>query len=152
MCHLHCSLYLLALPKESLGYTMHAWVCHLKCSLCLLPLPKESLGYTVLTDVCLALSSKKKSYSLFRQKSRLVSPKNLTPYWAPKDVKSSFIHQKCFARFNKFGLHEFQCKGAKTYRHNYSIQTLSSNSWHVAWINQVNKAYDEKCSSNGLDK
>ena len=94
MCHLKGSLYLLALPKESLGYTMHAWVCHLKCSLCLLPLPKESLGYTVLTDVCLALSSKKKSYSLFRQKSRLVSPTNLTPYWAPKDVKSSFIYQK----------------------------------------------------------
>ena len=26
--------------------TLHPWVCHLKCSLCLLALPKESLGYT----------------------------------------------------------------------------------------------------------
>ena len=118
-------------------------MCLLKCSLCLLPLPKESPGYTVLTDVCLALSSKKKSYSLFRQRSRFVSPKNFTPYWAPKDVKSSSISDECFARFNKFGLHEFHCKDAKTYRHNYSTQTLSSNSWHVAWISQVNKAYDE---------
>ena len=50
---LHCthgcatSLCLLALPKESLGYTV-LMVHHLKGSLCLLALPKESLGYTVL--------------------------------------------------------------------------------------------------------
>ena len=94
--------------------------------------PKESLGYTVLTDVCLALCLKKKRSDLFRQKSSFVSPKNLTPYWVPKDVKSSSIREECFARVNKFGLHEFQCKDAKTYRHNYSTQTLSSNSWHVA--------------------
>ena len=34
----------------------------------------------------------------------------------------------------------------------YSTRTLSSNSWHVAGISQVNKAYKEKLSSNGLDK
>ena len=31
--------------------TLHSWVRHLKCSLCLLALPKESLGYTTLMGV-----------------------------------------------------------------------------------------------------
>ena len=81
--------------------TLHLWVCHLKCSLCLLALPNESLGYTALTDVCLVLFSKTKSYSLFGQKSSFVSPKNLTPDWASKDIKISFIIEECFARVNK---------------------------------------------------
>ena len=45
VCHLKCSLCLLALPKESLGYTAPMGVLP-KCSLCLLSLPKESVGYT----------------------------------------------------------------------------------------------------------
>ena len=31
--------------------TLHPWVYHLKFSLCLLALPEESLGYTLLIDV-----------------------------------------------------------------------------------------------------
>ena len=54
------------------------------------------------SGLCLALSSKtKKSYCLFGQNSSFVSPKTLTPYWAPKDVKSSSIIEECFARVNK---------------------------------------------------
>ena len=67
MPHLNCRLSLLALPKESLGYTtlMGAppkvqpvffaqfkkslgYTILLKCSLCLLAQPKESLRYTIL--------------------------------------------------------------------------------------------------------
>ena len=36
-----CKLYL-----KNHWVTPHPWVCHLKCSPCLLALPKESLGYT----------------------------------------------------------------------------------------------------------
>ena len=61
VCHLKCSLCLLALPKESLGYTAPMGVPpKVQPTLTLLALPKESLAYTVLTDVCLALSSKTK--------------------------------------------------------------------------------------------
>ena len=68
-------------------------------------------------------------------------PKNLTLYWAPKDFKSSsIIGGFFFTGVNKFGFHEFQYKGALNYQHNYSTQTLSSNSWYVAGISQVNKA------------
>ena len=49
----------------------------------------------------------------------------MTPYWAPKDVKSSSIIEEFFARVKKFGLHEFQHKGAKTYKHNYSTHIHS---------------------------
>ena len=104
---------------------------------------KESLGYTVLTGVCLAHSSKKKSYIPIHQKSSFVFPKNLTLYWAPKKEQE---------QENKFGFHGFQYKGAVNYQHNYRTQTLSSNSLHVAGTSQVNKAYNEKSSSKGLDK
>ena len=43
----------------------------------------------------------------------------------------------------KFGFHEFQYKGAKlskkNYQHNYTTETLSSNSSQVAGISQVMK-------------
>ena len=41
-----CYLYL-----ENHWVTLHSWVRHLKCSLCLLAVPKESLGYTALMGV-----------------------------------------------------------------------------------------------------
>ena len=44
---------------------------------------------------------RQKSYSLFGQKLSFVPPKNLTLYWAPKDVKSSSIIEECFAIVNK---------------------------------------------------
>ena len=73
---------------------------HLKCSLCLLALTTESLGYTVLTGlkarVWLALSSKKKLPSV-SPKSTFFFLKNFTPYWAPKDVKSFSIIEEFFA-------------------------------------------------------
>ena len=74
---------------------------HLKCSLCLLALPKESLGYTVLTGpkarVWLALSSKKEAAVRFAKNQALFSL-NVTPYFAPKDVKNFSIIEEFFAR------------------------------------------------------
>ena len=55
-----CIVYVCKLCLKNHWVTLHPWVCHLKCSLCLLALPKESLAYIVLTDVCLALSLKTK--------------------------------------------------------------------------------------------
>ena len=90
---------------------------HIKCSLCLLVLPKESLGYTVLTGlkarVSLALSSKKKDTVRFAKNQALFSL-HFTPYSAPKDVKSFHTIEEFFLLgLNKFGFHEFQYKGAK---------------------------------------
>ena len=80
---------------------------HLKCSLCLLALPKESLGYTVLTGpkarVWLALSSKKEAAVRFAKNQALFSL-NVTPYFAPKDVKNFSIIEECFARVKKVWL------------------------------------------------
>ena len=87
----------------------------------------------MLTSVCLALSSKKKIYSV-SPKIKLFFLKILKPYWAPKNVKRSSIIEEYFARVDT--------KGIKNYQHNYSTQTLSSTSWHVAGISQVNKAYN----------
>ena len=115
-----CIVYVCKLCLKNHWVTLHPWVCHLKCSLCLLALPKESLAYTVFTDVCLALSSKKEKLQSVSPKIKLCFPKKLPPYWAPKDVKSSSIIEEFFVRVKKFGLHEFQYKGAKTYKHNYS--------------------------------
>ena len=73
---------------------------HLKCSLCLLALPKESLGYTVLTGpkarVWLALSSKKEAAVRFAKNQALFSL-NVTPYFAPKDVKNFSVIEEFFA-------------------------------------------------------
>ena len=91
--------------------TLHSRVRHLKCSLCWLALPKESLGYTVLTGpkarVWLVLSSKKNATVRFAKNQALFFL-NVTPYFAPKDVKSFSIIKEFFARVNKFGFHEFQ--------------------------------------------
>ena len=74
---------------------------HLKCSLCLLALPKESLGYTVLTGpkapVWLALSPKKKATVRFVKNQALFSL-NVTPYFALKDVKNFSIIEEFSAR------------------------------------------------------
>ena len=117
---------------------------HLKCSLCLLALSTESLGYTVLTGlkarVGLALSSKKKSYSPFCQKLSFVFPKNFTPYWAPKDVKSFSIIAEFFASVKQVWL---SWVSIRSLQHNYSTQTLSSNSLHVAGKSQVMKHMTE---------
>ena len=73
---------------------------HLKCSLCLLALPKESLGYTVLTGpkalVWLSLSSKKKVTVRFAKNQALFSL-NVTPYFAPKYVKNFSVIEEFFA-------------------------------------------------------
>ena len=73
---------------------------HLKCSLCLLALPKESLGYTVLTGpkalVWLSLSSRKKVTVRFAKNQALFSL-NVTPYFAPKDVKNFSVIEEFFA-------------------------------------------------------
>ena len=47
-CHLMYTfiVYVCKLWLKNHWVTLHPWVCHLKCSLCLLALPKESLGYT----------------------------------------------------------------------------------------------------------
>ena len=64
---------------------------------------------------------------------------------------------RCFTNFNlqilgdiwlteKFAFANdtfLQARFRNDYQHNYSTQTLSSNSWHVAGISQVNKAYNE---------
>ena len=80
---------------------------HLKCSLCLLALPKESLGYTVLTGpkarVWLALSSKKEAAVRFAKNQALFSL-NVTPYFAPKDVKNFSIIEEFFARVKQVWL------------------------------------------------
>ena len=87
----------------------------------MLALPKESLDYTAPMGVSpkvqpIFVSSKESlGYTEKKPKSSFASSKNLTPYLAPKDVKSSSIIEECFARVNKFGLLEFQYKGAKTY-------------------------------------
>ena len=83
---------------------------------------------------------KEKIYRPFRQKSNFVFPKNFTPYWAPKDVKSFSIIEEFFARVKQVLLPRVsiqRCK--KLWEHNYSTQTLSSNSSHVAGISQVMK-------------
>ena len=41
-----CIVYVCKLCLKNHWVTLHLWVCHLKCSLCLLALPQESLGYT----------------------------------------------------------------------------------------------------------
>ena len=41
-----CIVFVWKLCLKNHWVTLHPWVCHLKCSLCLLALPKESLGYT----------------------------------------------------------------------------------------------------------
>ena len=116
-------------------------MCQLKCSLCLLALPKESLGYCTHGRLPRALFKEEKAIFRFTKNQALFFPKNLTLYWAPKDFKSSsIIGGFFFTGVNKFGFHEFQYKGALNYQHNYSTQTLSSNSWYVAGISQVNKA------------
>ena len=66
--------------------------------------------------------------------------KNFTPYWALKDVKSFSIIEEFFARIKQVLLSRVsiqRCK--KLSEHNYSTQTLSSNSPHVAGISQVMK-------------
>ena len=47
-CHLMytCLVYVCKLCLKNHWVTLYPWVCHLKCSLCLLALPNESLGYT----------------------------------------------------------------------------------------------------------
>ena len=67
-----------------------------------------------------ALFKERKAIVCFAKNQALFPQAKLTPYWAPKDVKSSVIIEEFFARVKKFGLHEFQYKGAKTYQHNYS--------------------------------
>ena len=121
---------------------------HLKCSLCLLALPTESLGYTVLTGlkarVWLALSSKKKLPSV-SPKINLFFPKNFTPYWAPKDVKSFSIKEEFFGRVKEVLLSWVSvqmCK--KSSEHNYSTQTTPGtyrpvifNTWKI-WSSGTN--------------
>ena len=83
---------------------------------------------------------KEKSYRPFRQKSNFVFPKIFSPYWAPKDVKSFSIIEEFFATVKQVLLPRVsiqRCK--KLWEHNYSTQTLSSNSSHVAGISQVMK-------------
>ena len=105
-----CTVYVCKLWLKNHWVTLHPWVCHPKCSLCLLAIPKESLAYTVLTAFASRSLQRKKSYSLFRQKPIFVSPKNLTPYWSPKDVKSSSIIEEFFARVNTFAFMSFNTK------------------------------------------
>ena len=80
---------------------------HLKCSLCLLALPKESLGYTVLTGpkarVWLALYSEKKGTVRFAKNQALFSL-NVTPYFSPEDSKNFFIIIEFFARVKQVWL------------------------------------------------
>ena len=75
------------------------------------------MGYTVLTGpkarVWLALSSKKKATVRFAKNQALFSL-NVTPYFAPKDVKNFSIIEEFFARVKQvWQFHEFQYKGAK---------------------------------------
>ena len=76
-------------------------------SLCSLALPKESLGYTVLTGlkacVWLALSSRKKDTVRFAKNQALFSL-NFAPYVAPKDVKSFHTIKEFFARVKQVWL------------------------------------------------
>ena len=87
--------------------TLHSWVCHLKCCLFLLALPKESLGYIVLSGprayVWIALSLKKKGTVRLAKNQALFSL-NVTPYFAPKDVKNFSVIEDCFARVKKVWL------------------------------------------------
>ena len=90
--------------------------------------------------VSLALSSKKKATVRFAKNQTLFPLKNFTPYWAPKDVESFSIIEEFFARVKQVLLPRVsiqRCK--KLWEHNYSTQTLSSNSSHVAGIRQVMK-------------
>ena len=41
-----CNVFACNLYRKNQWVTLHPWVCHLKCTLCLLALLKESLGYT----------------------------------------------------------------------------------------------------------
>ena len=83
---------------------------------------------------------KDKSDRPFRQKSNFVFPKNFTPYWALKDVKSFSIIEKFFARVKQVLLSPVSIQGCKKLsEYNHSTQTLSSNSSHVAGISQVMK-------------
>ena len=70
-------------------------------------LPKESLSYTVLTGpkacVWLALSSKKEAAVRFAKNQALFSL-NVTPYFAPKDVKNFSIIEEFFARVKQVWL------------------------------------------------
>ena len=88
MRHLKCSLCLLTLPKESLGYTALMGAPP-KVQPMFVSLPKESLSYTVLTGpkarVWLALSSKKKATVRFAKNQALFSL-NVTPYVAKKTL------------------------------------------------------------------
>ena len=124
-------------------------MCHLKCSLCLLALPKESLGYTApmgvppkvqpmfvsstlritglhCTDGRLprALFKERKAIACLAKNQALFPPKKLTPYWAPKGVKSSSIIEEFFARVKKFGFHEFQKLISIIIAHTYIVIRL----------------------------
>ena len=97
-----CKLYL-----KNHWVTLHSWVRHLKCSLCLLCLFKQSLGYTVLTGpkarVWLALYSEKKGTVRFAKNQALFSL-NVTPYFSPADSKNFFIIIEFFARVKQVWL------------------------------------------------
>ena len=147
---------MLALPKESLGYTAPMGVP-----------PKVQPMFVSSTEritglhrthgrLPRALFQERTAIVCFAKNQALFPEKKLTPCWAPKDVKSSTIIEEFFARVKKFGLHEFLYKGAIPVQklisiiiaHTYIVIKLLACSLNKP----SNKEYNEKCSSNGLVK
>ena len=71
--------------------------------------PRDSrVDCTVHEGTQIAFNCKYPGESHTVYKNQALFSLNVTPYFAPKDVKNFSIIEECFARVKKFGFHEFQ--------------------------------------------